>query len=214
MPTVDNNAKMVTVGKPKIGGSVYRAPIGTSLPTDATTALNSAFKCLGYVSADGVKNNNSPESEQIKAWGGDIVLTVMTNRPDVFGMKLIEAMNTDVLKTVYGSANVTGDLADGIAVSVNSADSESASYVVEMIYNNSAVKRIVIPDAKVSEIAEITYANGEVVGYDIKLACVPDSAGNTHYEYIKQTQATPAPADDGDDGDDTGDNGDNSNVTG
>lgn len=187
--SIDSNARKVTVGKPKIGGSVYRAPVGTTLPTDAVTALDSAFACLGYISDDGVKNNNSPESEQIKAWGGDVVLTVMTNRPDTFGMKFIEAMNEHVLKTVYGSRNVTGNLADGLTVAVNTDSDESASYVVEMIYNNNTVKRIVIPDAKVSEIAEIAYADGSVVGYDVKLACVPDTSGNTHYEYLKTIQA-------------------------
>ena len=38
-----SNAQNVTVGKPKVGGAVFRAPLGTELPTDATTALNEAF---------------------------------------------------------------------------------------------------------------------------------------------------------------------------
>ena len=38
-----NNASNVAAGKPKIGGAVYRAPSGTAVPTDATTALTAAF---------------------------------------------------------------------------------------------------------------------------------------------------------------------------
>lgn len=46
----------VTTAKPKIDGAIYSAPKGTPLPTDAKTALNVAFKPLGYISDDGLKN--------------------------------------------------------------------------------------------------------------------------------------------------------------
>ena len=44
------DAKKTSVGKPKIGGAVFRAPVGTALPTDATSKLDVAFKELGYCS--------------------------------------------------------------------------------------------------------------------------------------------------------------------
>ena len=54
------DAKNVTAAKPKVGGAVWRAPLGTTLPTDAKTALDKAFKSLGYISGDGLTNANSP----------------------------------------------------------------------------------------------------------------------------------------------------------
>lgn len=60
MASTPNNAQNVSVAKPKVGGAVFVAPVGTDLPTDATTALNAAYQNVGYISEDGVVNTNSP----------------------------------------------------------------------------------------------------------------------------------------------------------
>lgn len=180
-----NTATNVTVGKPSVGGAIWRAPTGTTLPEDTTTALDNAFKCLGYCSDEGLTNSNSPETDAIHAWGGDAVLQVLTSKDDTFQFTLIEAMNLDVLKTVYGDSNVTGTLGTGITITANATPPAAASYVIDMVYNGSHLKRVVIPSAYVTEVGDITYVDGEAVGYETTLSCVPDEDGNTHYEYIK-----------------------------
>ena len=181
MPNTDN----VTTGKPKITGAIYRAPLGTTLPTDATTALSGAFAEMGYISDDGVTNSNTPSTTKIKAWGGQIVLIVTSEKPDTFKLKFIEALNSNVLETVYGEDNVTVDAVNGtIAVKANAAALDDYVYVIEEALKGGAKKRIVIPCGELSALGDIVYKDDTAIGYDVTLDALPNSSGDNHYEYI------------------------------
>lgn len=179
-----NVASNVSAGKPKTTGAIWVAPKGSTLPTDTATTLDVAFKCLGYCSDDGLTNSTDLESETIKAWGGDTVLTIQTSKEDRFGFTLIEVLNEDVLKFVYGSTNVSGALSTGLTVTANNADVEEVAIVIDMIMRDNTAKRIVIPDCKISEFGDVVYSDSEAVGYETTVTCMPDSSGNTHYEYL------------------------------
>lgn len=186
----NNNAQNVTAGKPFTGGAVFVAPLGTTLPTTATEQLDAAFKNVGYISEDGVTNSNAPSTENTKAWGGDIVLNTLTEKPDTYGFSMLEVMNTEAIKTVYGAANVSGDLSTGITVHANSKEVPELAFVIDMIYKNNVRKRVVIPDANVVLSGDITYADGSAVAFPVTLNSYPDSNGDTHLEYIQTVGAS------------------------
>nr|DAL06336.1 MAG TPA: tail protein [Caudoviricetes sp.] len=181
-----SDIKNVNAAKPKIGGAIFISPVGTELPTNATAKLNAAFKGLGYNSEDGMTNENKRESENIKAWGGDIVLKVQTSKEDNFTFTLIESTNIDTLKMVFGAENVSGTIETGLIIKSNSAELEQWSIVADMILSNNMLKRIVIPSGKISEVGEVSYKDDDAIAYEVTIAALPNSKGDTHYEYIQK----------------------------
>ena len=181
----------VSAAKPKIGGAIYVAASGTTMPTDCTTALASTFKCLGYISNDGLTNNNTPNTGSVIAWGGDEVLTLYNEKKDEFQFKLLEVLNVDVLKTIYGDSNVTGTLtgSNGITVQATNQMLPSLAFVAEIAMGNGVSKRICIADASVSNVGALVYKDSDAVAYDITISAKPDANGVTHKEYIKKTSS-------------------------
>ena len=179
-----NDVKNVTSAQPDIAGAIYRAPLGTAVPNNAYSDLDPAFKNLGYVSDDGLTNSNSPETETKKAWGGATILTSQTGRPDTLKYKLVEALNVEVLKSVYGDNAVTGALDTGITVDANNKQLHGSCYVVDMVLKDDSLKRIVIPNATLTSLGDVVYKDGEIVGYEVTLTALPDENGSTHKEYI------------------------------
>lgn len=186
-----NTATNVTTGKPNIAGAVYTAAIGTTLPTDATTTLDpTKFVCLGYVSEDGLSNNNELTVEGIKAWGGNIVYRSLTEMNDEFKLALIETENTDVLKTVYGEGNVTVDGSGNASINVVGEDPIERVWVFELALRGGRAKRIVIPDGAITSRDEITYNDSDAVAYGITISAYPDSSSITHKEYLEAPGAS------------------------
>lgn len=188
-----NTAGLVTTGKPKITGAVYVAPKGTAIPEDATTPLSAAYIGLGYVSEDGLSNSNELNVSEIKAWGGVTVYRSLTDMTDEFSLTLIESENLDVMKTIYGAANVTSTATSSIlpiggydtaSIDVKVNDPEEMVWVFELALRNSKKKRIVIPDGAITSREEITYNDSDAVGYGITVSAYPDADGVTHKEYI------------------------------
>lgn len=182
------NAMNVTTGKPKVSGAVFTAPLGTTLPTDATTPLSDAYINLGFVSEDGLSNTNDMSISTIKEWGGLIVYNSLDEFVDQFGLTLIESENVDVLKTVYGDDNVTVSEDGTIHVEVTNKDPQERIFVFDLALRNNLAKRIVIADGAITGRDEITYTASDAVGYGITISAYPDANGKTHDEYQESTQ--------------------------
>lgn len=178
------DVKNISVGEPAIAGAIYRAALNTTLPTSANESLAAGFKTFGYISEDGLTNSNSRDTSTVKDWSGADVLTLQNGKTDTFKYKMLEVKNVEVLKDVYGDDNVTGDLTNGITIKANAKELTAHAYVIDTLLSDGYLKRIVIPNGKVTEVADLVYKKTEAMGYEVTITALPDSAENTHYEYI------------------------------
>lgn len=173
----------ITTGKPQVAGGAWIAPSGTTVPTDATSALATEFKSLGFLSEDGLTNDDNVTSEGIKDWSGETQETIVTEHEDKWGCTLISYDDANVMKFIYGSANVTTDT-DGSVKSITSTGSNAEEHVLvfEMIQLNGKKHRVVIPRAKITERGTVTYKASEAVGHEITITGLADN-GSTHKEF-------------------------------
>jgi hypothetical protein len=185
----------VVAAKPKVTGGVLRGALGTALPTDTATAPNVLFKALGYVGEDGLTYAPARTTDKKKAWGGDIVKVVQTEYSETWTFTLIESMNADVLKTVHGDSNVTTTAATATtgtlqAVKSNGDVLPNSEWIFEMI-DGATKRRVVLPNAQVTEVGEVTFQDGELVAYPVTLEAFEDASGNNSYTYLDNGVFTP-----------------------
>lgn len=184
------NAAEVSVAKPLLtsgAGPIYVAPIGTTVPTDATADLAEAFVGLGYVAEAGWSENSNRETADIKAWGGDTVLKPVTSYDETYSFGLLQT-NKAVLEFVYGKANVTVT-GDNIAVLHNAKDLPHQVIVIETAMSDGRIKRKVIPDGQITEMGELNHVDGDAITYQVTVSAFPDANKNYSADYYAKPVA-------------------------
>lgn len=183
---------LTTTSAPKTGGPLFRGEVGSTLPTDAVSELGSAFTNLGRISDDGAKVSDSISTDEIKDWEGIVVATPVKEKKDELEITLIESLNVEVLKTVYGSDNVSGTLETGINVESKPHNPKHYAYVLDTIEgeNSDVLHRKVYPNAAITKVGDQTYVNNKLVSYPITITALGDENGNTRYDYYKKKGAS------------------------
>lgn len=189
------NASNVSNAKPNAAGAIYRAPLleAADLPTDAVAPLPSQAQNLGYASDEGLSNSFDISNETFNAWGGDTVLTVRTTYEETFALAFIET-NEEVFKVLHGDENVIVT-ESGMTIVHKSKDLDYGTWIFEVALAGNRVKRIVVPEAKITDREDVDHQDGELLSYGITLMTRPvemEIGGTTHrgvtaVEYIAST---------------------------
>lgn len=185
----------VTFSKPGSGtsrsGYIWVAPSGTTLPTDATTELASAFMGLGYISEDGLTEPASLEAgDDIIAAGGDTVATGDPTFSKTWTGTCIEALNENLLKVAYGSDNVTVKAATTSAagsISIEEKSRELTHYVivVDELLKDKRRRRNVMADATFLVTGDITHSHSSLMNYEFTITAYPTDSAPAQKVYIE-----------------------------
>ena len=164
------NADNVAFAKGGVVGTMYRAPKGTELPTDATTPLPDVWKSVGYIGEDGLTFSEDTDTTSINEMSGNAVKTMVSSYSETVQFVMIET-NEHSLKERYGDKNVTWDNdKHTYSYAHRIPDGEGCPHVVEIMKTNGYVERTVIPDGAPSEFGDIQLHGSDGVGYDETMA--------------------------------------------
>lgn len=187
MPT--DTSKVYVPTPPSAKGVIYRAPLGTTLPTDATTDLTVAFKDLGGISDAGIVNAIARDTKAVRDFGSDVIAMPQQTYDETLEVEFVEATNLEVLKTVFGDTNVTfvaATTTSGAEITVDhdSAPLPKAVYVTETV-SGSGVKRLVAAIAQPTKVGDVIQISTDVVKYKVTFTCFKFYDG-TKYFFVRE----------------------------
>lgn len=172
---------------PLVVGSLRVAPLGTAKPADAVVEAAADYIDLGYIGDQGFTKRLDRRTTQKRAFGGKVVKVLQTEFTATIQMRLLESLNAECLKAVYGSANVSVTPANSehgaqVEVLVNSIKLPHLTWLVDTQDEELSAKyRIYVPDGQLTTVGDIKVVHTDTIEYDITLTAYDDLSGNQMY---------------------------------
>lgn len=167
-----NDADNVRAG---LDGSIYVAPIGSTAPTDLTTAWDTAWVELGFLTEDGVEMNYSTDVEDINAWQSlSPVRRILTGVDMTMGFTAIE-LKADSIKLYFPDSTLS------TTAGVHKLDIPSSPAPAEMALglewrDGVITNRLIVPRGEVTERGAISLQRGAAVGLEMTYSAYASSA--------------------------------------
>jgi hypothetical protein len=173
--------------RPDSGGVFFRAPLGTTLPTNATAPLNALFVDHGWLGEEGITISVNRDIKKHYAFGSDLVKTTQGQFDEQLKLSFLES-DPDVLETVFGAGVTLGTDGAGnrtIRVEHKSKQLPRSAFVIHTVDGNK-VRRLVVQEGAVVDVGDISYMHTDILKYSITIDCYKPAAGNAEavVEYI------------------------------
>ncbi|MGX6605665.1 phage tail tube protein [Micromonosporaceae bacterium Da 78-11] len=154
-----------------------------TLPTDATTALNSSvYKELGALSDDGIAETTEQDFNDVFMWQNNALAASLPGQyVKSFKVTCLE-QNSQTLGISFAGSTLTQQ-AWGVSIAEKASGRDIRTWVLHGI-DGARLYRIVVPLGQVVGKGDITWSSTEVVAQEFEIKAFPDASNNYSYRYI------------------------------
>lgn len=179
-------------GNPRIweGADAYAAPLGTTAPTDVSTAWAVGWLPLGLLSEDGASESRDQDMTDHYAWGGILVRTTRSKHKRTITITALEDNLTVFGLVNPGSTAVTATGTTTRTVKVPTSDPRAFGLELR---DGDVKKRRVIPRGEVVEVGEVSLSDSEMTAFELTINVYPDSSGVLYMDITDDPQAVVTP---------------------
>lgn len=171
----------------KTTGAVAVAPIGTTAPTDARTALANTWASGGYIDENGIALSISKSFTTIKDWAMSTVRKALTDFDGTIALSFLQ-VDEFAAQRVLGTANVAKTAAntthgEQLKLSVGPDVAGAESWCFSMKDGNRRV-RVYVPNGQITEISgDVSFTPGAANVWPCTLSCYDDGTGHSIYVF-------------------------------
>ena len=174
-------------------GAVAIAPVGTTAPTNARTALPNTWVSGGYVSEDGLSMSTSRSVEAVRDWSKANVRNLLSEFTGELSFAFLQ-IDEFAAKRAFGSTNVTTTAAtttagNQLSVAIGANLPPVEAWVFSMKDEGRRV-RVYVPRGQITELEDVSFKPDEAQTIGVTLSCYDDGTGNSIYVMWDDGQMT------------------------
>lgn len=156
-------------------GALWKAPLGSTLPADSTTAWDAAFVNLGYAT-DGFTLTQDYKTQEVPGWQSleslRLIATALTRK---FAFESLQS-NKDTVALAWGGATITPATAGAYSMVI--PDTQPLDFILGIDWNDGATsQRIIVQHAALAALPTIKFVRTDAVKYPLEVQALKPADG-------------------------------------
>lgn len=166
------------------GGNISVAAVGSTAPTNATTALAAAFFDLGYTDTGGATLTPSIDTFEIDVWQSASPGRRGISKRSVEVKFTLVQLNYETLKFYMGGGTVTGSAGNYVVKPDVTGAFDERSMVVDWTDGASVSHRIYIPKGSITAVGDLQLVRNDAAKLPITFGAVAVDASTPIYTWF------------------------------